>query len=95
MPSLNAEAASELATDLAAAAWLRRLHPDEVPHPLEVHDRLRALPRHATPRQRAFLEGFYEVAKLAAEDRYKRDAAEAAAWRERVFGGGGDERGAP
>lgn len=94
MTSLNAEAAGELATDLAAAEWLRRLYPDVLPHPLDVHDRLATRRSRLTPRERAFLEGYYETAKRGLVE--QREHAEMAAWRERVFGGGDDhERGAP
>lgn len=99
MTSLNAEAAGELATDLAAAEWLRRLYPDVLPHPLDVHDRLATRRSRLTPRERAFFEGYYETAKRGLVERQEREHAEMTAWRERVFGGSvelrDNERGAP
>ena len=91
MQALDAESQGELATDLSAAEFLRRLYPEELPHPLDVWDRLREQRSRLTDRGRAFLEGYYEITKAALDERH---AFEGAAWRERVFGGA-DERGAP
>ncbi|MCU0677606.1 MAG: hypothetical protein MUE69_33095 [Myxococcota bacterium] len=78
MPSLNAEAEGELATDLSAAQALCALYPEDAPHPLDVHDRLRERRTRLTERERAFLEGYYEIAKSALDARRAQEARERA-----------------
>lgn len=90
MPSLNAEAEGELATDLSAAQALCALYPEDAPHPLDVHDRLREVQlgyKRATDRERAFLEGYYEITKTALDARRAQEARERAAEREGNEGG--------
>lgn len=60
---LNAEAEGELATDLGAVEALCHLYPDEVPHHLDVCRRLSERRSRLTPRERAMLLGFAELAE--------------------------------
>lgn len=60
---LTDEAQGELDNDLAAVEALCELFPDEVPHPLEVWDRITDPRKRRTPREQAFLAAYYDRAE--------------------------------